>query len=111
MPWQKQRYPDDWDERARARKELAGWRCEQCGAKQGEVLIGKIHKRPYVVWLAAAHLDHDPENPNARLAVFCQGCHLKYDGYLHSSNARRKRYQRERENMLLAGQLQMFENE
>ena len=111
MPWQKQRYPDDWDERARERKELAGWRCEQCGAKQGEVRIGKIHRRPYVVWLAAAHLDHDPENPNARLAVFCQGCHLKYDGYLHASNARRKRYQRERTNMLLAGQLPLFEDE
>jgi hypothetical protein len=36
MPWDKERYPHDWDERAKARKEQAGWTCEACGAKQGE---------------------------------------------------------------------------
>lgn len=111
MPWQKERYPTNWPEIARERKELAGWKCEQCGAKHGEVLIGKIHKRPYTVWVAAVHLDHDPENINARLAVFCQGCHLKYDGYLHASNARRRHYQRKREDMLLAGQMPLFEDD
>lgn len=110
MPWQKERYPANWAEIARKRKELAGWRCERCGAKHGDIRIGKTHKRPYTVYLAAAHLDHDPENPNARLAVFCQGCHLTYDGYLHASNARRKRYRKEREGMLLAGQLPLFDD-
>jgi ssDNA-binding Zn-finger/Zn-ribbon topoisomerase 1 len=107
MPWEKERYPSDWNERAKARKEQAGWACEQCGAKQGEERWGKLKKRSYTVWLAAAHLNHDPENPHARLTVFCQACHLKYDSSLHW----RTRYQRRRARMLQAGQLPLFEDE
>src|SRR5260370_5049075 len=54
---------------AKARKEQAGWTCEVCGAKQGEIRWGKVKHRFYTVWLAAAHLNHDPENPHAKLAV------------------------------------------
>ena len=111
MPWDKERYPPDWDEQAKARKEQAGWVCEVCGAKQGEVRWGKVNGRYYTVWLAAAHLNHDPENPHAKLAVFCQACHMKYDGYLHVSNSWRTRYQRARTHMLLAGQLLLFDDE
>lgn len=111
MPWDKERYPSDWDERAKARKEQAGWTCEVCGARQGEERWGKVNQRFYTVWLAAAHLNHDPENPHAKLAVFCQACHMKYDGYLHVSNSWRTRYERQRVMMLLAGQMLLFEDE
>jgi len=111
MTWDKERYPSDWDERAKARKEQARWTCEQCGAKQGEERLGKVNNRYYTVWLAAAHLNHDPENPHAKLAVFCQACHMKYDGYLHVTNSWRTRYQRQRTRMLLAGQLLLFDND
>lgn len=47
MTWDKERYPPDWDERSKARKEQAGWICEQCGAKQGEERWGKINGRYY----------------------------------------------------------------
>ncbi len=47
MPWDKERYPHDWDERAKARKEQAGWTCEVCGVKQGEIRWGKVKRRFY----------------------------------------------------------------
>ncbi len=31
------------------------------------------------MWLAAAHLDHDPWNPHPRLAALCPSCHARYD--------------------------------
>ena len=111
MTWDKERYPSDWDEQAKARKEQAGWTCEQCGAKQGEERLGKIHNRYYTIRLAAAHLNHDPENPHPKLAVFCQACHMKYDGYLHITNSWRTRYQQQRTRMLLAGQLLLFNHD
>jgi hypothetical protein len=94
-----------------ARKEQAGWTYEVCGAKQSEEHWGKVKRRFYTVWLAAAHLDHDPENPHAKLAVFCQACHMKYDGNVHVSNSWRTRYERQRMEMLLAGQMVLFEDE
>jgi hypothetical protein len=33
----------------------------------------------YTVYLAAAHLDHDPWNPAPRLAALCPSCHGRYD--------------------------------
>jgi len=104
MPWQRERYPGNWDEIAKERKEQAGWSCDHCGAKQGETKWGSTSKRFYTVLLAAAHLDHDTSNPDARLAVLCQPCHLKYDGKQHW----RTRRKNEREKQERAGQLSLF---
>jgi len=69
----KGRYPADWARIARAEKERAGWRCAHCSRscqRPGEGYRGGR----YV--LTVAHLDHDPENPDARLLALCAPCHL-----------------------------------
>ena len=76
MPMQRWRYPDDWEERARLVKEAARWRCQRCGKQRrrpGEPI--DTQKRT----LTVAHVDHDPENENARLTALCNPCHRRYD--------------------------------
>lgn len=111
MPMQRERYPAAWDEISLARREAAGWRCEWCGAANGEphpITGGKVT-------LTVAHLGvdkpdgspgdvHDkmdvrPEN----LAALCNRCHLTYDLPEHIANRRRNRLLRQQ----AAGQLQM----
>src|SRR5258706_10671765 len=55
-------YPADWRSRARACLEQAGYRCENCGIRQGSLRVGKHHYNLYVVHLHAAHVNHDPHN-------------------------------------------------
>jgi 5-methylcytosine-specific restriction endonuclease McrA len=85
MPYDRTRYPADWDARARAVKDAADWKCQRCGAqcrRPGEPF--DTHRRT----LTVAHLDHDPENDNARLEAMCAPCHLRYDA---PEKARRRR--------------------
>jgi len=105
MPCDKERYPVNWDDIARERKEQAGWSCDHCGAKQGETHWSKTKRRFYTVCLAAAHLDHDTANPDARLAVLCQPCHLKYDGKQHWRTRRKNAHTK----AVQAGQLMLFD--
>ena len=72
-------YPSNWEELASACKERAGWRCEWCGIAHGAMAISERSGVVYVVYLAAAHLDHDPWNPSPRLAALCPSCHGAYD--------------------------------
>ena len=76
MPMERWRYPDDWEKRAREVKEAARWSCRRCGKKcrkPGEPF--DTQRRT----LTAAHVDHDPENKDARLTALCVPCHLRYD--------------------------------
>ena len=57
-------YPANWKDLATACKQRAGWRCEECGATEH---------------LGAAHVNHDPENPNPELRCLCWPCHRRYD--------------------------------
>jgi len=100
---QRERYPDNWEEMSLTCKARAKWRCEQCGIAEGTWRIG--HSRAYQVRLQAAHLDHDPENPNPRLMAFCQDCHLKYDGLENGRSARQTRFRKECEAQIASGQL------
>lgn len=91
MPVDWSHYPDDWKETARQTKEAAGWKCQLCGKqcrRPGEPF--DTHRRT----LTAAHLDHDPENPDARLMAMCAPCHLRYDaaekGKRRKERSRRK---------------------
>lgn len=71
-------YPKNWEELAYACKEAAGWCCQFCGVAHRTPAISRAGE-PYIIYLAAAHLDHDPWNPNPRLAALCPSCHGRYD--------------------------------
>lgn len=44
MPMDRSRYPADWDDIARAVKERAGWKCEECGVEHGRFIIRDSRK-------------------------------------------------------------------
>jgi len=71
------RYPQDWRQISlRIRGERAGWRCEWCGAANGE----PHPDTGSVVVLTVAHLNHRPEDcAEENLAALCQRCHNAYD--------------------------------
>lgn len=77
--WEEKRYPANWLEMARECKERAEWRCQHCTVEHGTERLSKRTGQPYQVRLAAAHLDHDPENCDPRLAALCPSCHGRYD--------------------------------
>ena len=76
---QHQLYPSDWKLRAHACLAQAGYRCEACGTPHGVLRVGRRSKSPYVVYLHAAHVNHDPDNPQAELRALCPSCHMKHD--------------------------------
>lgn len=39
MPMDRSRYPVNWDEIATSVKERAGWKCEECRLRHGEVIV------------------------------------------------------------------------
>jgi hypothetical protein len=88
-------YPSDWKTRAVACLARAGYRCEDCGIPHGVLRVGKRSKSPYVVYLHAAHINHDPENSQAELRALCPACHMKHDRRTErtSMTARRQGYQ------------------
>jgi hypothetical protein len=92
---QQELYPLDWKARAAACLERAGYRCEHCGIAHGVLRVGKRSKSPYVVYLHAAHINHDPENPMASLKALCPACHMKHDRRTERMKitARRQGYQ------------------
>lgn len=78
MPIDKTKYPDNWDEMARACKERAGWKCEECE-------IGHMADGTMGSCLTVHHPDMDTENPDARLEALCARCHLKADRELRKA--------------------------
>jgi hypothetical protein len=108
MTWKPELYPDNWGELAEACKAQAEWKCEKCGVTHGSVRIGGKSGKPYKVRLAAAHLDHDPENPTPRLMALCEQCHLQYDIPLHVKNCKITKPLKRYTAQLQAGQLELF---
>ena len=86
---QQQLYPADWKLRAAACLSRAGYRCEDCGIPHGVLRIGKKSKSPYIVYLHAAHVNHDPENPQAVLKALCPSCHMKHDRRTERASSKR----------------------
>ena len=70
MPMDRSRYPQDWEARAQAVKEAAGWRCQRCGA-------GHLEDGTMGTCLTVHHPDRDPEHPEARTEALCARCHLR----------------------------------
>lgn len=111
-------YPIDWPQlSALIRFERAKGRCEHCARPHGQLVChlgdgrwwdserlawrddrGRQLRKPLpspaedalatMVYLATAHLDHDPSNSDPRnLAALCQRCHLRQD---RDDNRRRR---------------------
>jgi DNA-directed RNA polymerase subunit RPC12/RpoP len=75
---QRDLYPPTWEQLAYAAKERAGWMCEVCMVPHGAIVRSPRTGNPYVVYLQAAHIHHDQENPYADLKVVCPRCHKRY---------------------------------
>ena len=101
MPVDWTRYPSNWDEIARACKDAAGWKCQDCGMqcrRPGEPF--DTHKRT----MSVMHLDHNPQNcASENLRAACSKCHLRYDLKHHMQNAARTR----RAQKVAAGQMEI----
>ena len=88
-------YPADWKLRAAGCFARADYRCEDCGTPHGLLRVGKKSKNPYIVYLHAAHVNHNPENPQAELKALCPSCHMKHDRHTERkpASAHRQGYQ------------------
>ena len=103
MPMEWDRYPENWKARSLELKARANWICQHCGRvcrQVGESLpdfatrIGQplaAIDKPGQYVLTVSPLDHDPENPNARLIVLCSVCHRQYDNRFISKLSHQKR--------------------
>lgn len=69
-------YPPDWPKIARACKERAGWKCEECGVADGD-----IGSNGLVVVLEAAHMGENRhlKSDCSNLKALCRPCHKKAD--------------------------------
>lgn len=72
------KYPASWESMARACKEAANWQCQECGAVQYELRTSR-RGTPYLVYLHAAHVNHDKSNPDPELKCLCISCHGRLD--------------------------------
>lgn len=131
MPWDRDRYPENWEAISRAVKQRAGWRCQWCGVahnaigwRDGAGVFTPATVAPHGfklirIVLTTAHLGapHEDGRPGDKhdkhdvrdynLAALCQRCHLLYDLADHIANARRTRERQAREQAEAAGQLTM----
>lgn len=85
--YRRQLYPPNWPELAQTCKERAQWECEHCGAKQYELKTSR-RGTPYLIYLHAAHKNHDPQNPNPELLCLCISCHACLDYQYKQREAR-----------------------
>lgn len=109
MPIDYRDYAANYRERSRQCKDDAGNCCEWCGVAAGEIRAN-WRGEPYEVVLTAAHLDHDPENPAARLACLCQVCHLEYDRPEHIASATQTWRRKFQQVELEMGQIVLFDD-
>lgn len=114
MPFDRSKYPEDWEAVSKQiRTERSGGRCEctgECGLHSTNPGPRRCTERngDKAKWakgnvvLTVAHLDAkdgvckcDPlcSNPE-HLKAMCQRCHLRYDHPRHVANARRTRFER-----------------
>src|SRR2546423_9105255 len=57
------RYPSNWKRLAWECKDRAGWQCQRCGIRHGQIRWSLRTNRAYPVWLHAHHINADPANP------------------------------------------------
>jgi hypothetical protein len=71
-------YPPTWEQLAQEAKERAGWMCEVCMVPHGAIVRSPRTGNPYVVYLQAAHVNHDHDNSYPDLKSVCPRCHKLY---------------------------------
>ena len=71
-------YPPSWEQLAHEAKERAGWMCEVCMVPHGAIVHSPQTGNPYVIYLQAAHVNHDHDNPFPKLKALCPSCHARY---------------------------------
>lgn len=107
MPFDRKKYPPEWEEFSEAiRFKRAGGRCEcrgECGIEHQADRCSRrneeITPRGTRVVLTVAHLNHDTGvcrcDPRcaipAHVLAMCQGCHLRLDRPRHRRNAFKNR--------------------
>lgn len=108
MPFDRKRYPANWEEIRAQILERAGNRCE--GTPQYPDCRAENYK-PHpvtgskVVLTIAHYLNEDPQDVRPEnLRALCQRCHLTYDAQLHARHAAEtRRAKRERGQLKLEG--------
>jgi len=73
----RRKYPRNWKQLSRQCRERAGWRCERCDIAHGVERL-TYSGGVYPVYLVAAHVHHDRENPNPVLICLCPSCHFRF---------------------------------
>ena len=72
------RYPICWEQLAWEAKERADWKCALCGVAHGTLLSSWRTGNPYIVYLQAAHVNHDQDSPDPVLLAVCPTCHGRF---------------------------------
>ena len=101
MPFDRSKYPDDWEAISKRIRKRENNRCKFCGAEnyKPHPITGSD------VVLTVAHLNHDvADNSDENLAALCQRCHLTYDAKLHAMHAAETR----RKKQVEAGQMELL---
>ncbi len=133
MPMQRELYPPNWNEIARAVKDRAGWQCQQCAAAHDSCIVRDKQGRwslapegavkPTRVMITVHHIgvDHADGTPGSprdkmdcrdeNLIALCQRCHLLADMDHHIANRKANRARKQREQARAAGQKKLWEAE
>lgn len=83
----KELYNERFEEEKLACKERAGWQCEailpwtneRCPTRDGDEKFSRRRKRKWIVYVHAAHINGDPDNPTPELVCLCPSCHMRMD--------------------------------
>lgn len=106
MPWNRKDYPDDWEDLRRQVLERAGNCCEGSPGFYEDCRAANGQPHPVTgsrVVLTVAHLDHNPQTRDlAKLRAMCQRCHNRYDAKHRASTRRRKRLERQGNELLFS---------
>lgn len=94
-------YPNDWPLLRAQCLERAEYQCEHCGIEDETPARSERTGRPYIVYLHAAHKNHDKLNPSPELIALCPSCHGRYD-YAYRERERRFWLERFKHRTLLA---------
>ena len=98
MPMNRADYPKNWEEISLNVRQAAGWKCQQCGIRQGALTAkaARTFRCTAKVVLTVAHLGETKHNKHdvSNLAALCQSCHLAEDRTDHNKAAAETRRHR-----------------